>query len=288
MTDLPYHHDWKPLFETSIGLQVKWFGRWGEDPEWSVEPSRLASDLICFFYLETGSCTAMVNGVLVTLGRGELLVLRSGDVFSLSQDSSRLQTHLSACLSLSRDNDANVLLRHAYQRNYKLKDRKAYEQRFTAVLEALESESRWRNMHVTAAIFAWLGELQEDLSPDPGTENASSKAVRHVLSAQEWIQQRLGDNVSIAEWSAACGLNPDYFSRMFKVHTGMSPKTWLIEARLQRAARMLAYKESTVEQVATSCGFNCPFHFSRSFKRRFGLPPASYRSVRLVRGFVDS
>ncbi|MFY9240679.1 MAG: AraC family transcriptional regulator [Roseovarius sp.] len=211
-----------------------------------------------------------------------------GDMFSLSQDSSQLQTHLSACLSLSRDTEANVLLRHAYQRNYKLKDRKAYEQRFTAVLEALESESRWRNMHVTAAIFAWLGGLQEDLSPDPGTENASSKAVRHVLSAQEWIQQRLGDNVSIAEWSAACGLNPDYFSRMFKAHTGMSPKTWLIEARLQRAARMLAYKESTVEQVAASCGFNCPFHFSRSFKRRFGLPPASYRSVRLVRGFVDS
>jgi len=243
---------------------------------------------MCFFYLETGSCTAMVNGVRVQLGPGELLVLRSGDVFSLTQDSSRLQTHLSACLSLSRDNEANVLLRHAYQRNYKLKDRKAYEQRFTAVLEALESESRWRNMHVTAAIFAWLGGLQEDLSPDPGTENASSKAVRHVLSAQEWIQQRLGDNVSIAEWSAACGLNPDYFSRMFKAHTGMSPKTWLIEARLQRAARMLAYKESTVEQVAASCGFNCPFHFSRSFKRRFGLPPASYRSVRLVRGFVDS
>ncbi len=288
MTDLPYHHNWKPQFETSIGLQVKWFGRWGDDPEWSVEPSRLASDLMCFFYLETGSCTAMVNGVRVQLGPGELLVLRSGDVFSLTQDSSRLQTHLSACLSLSRDNEANVLLRHAYQRNYKLKDRKAYEQRFTAVLEALESESRWRNMHVTAAIFAWLGGLQEDLSPDPGTENASSKAVRHVLSAQEWIQQRLGDNVSIAEWSAACGLNPDYFSRMFKAHTGMSPKTWLIEARLQRAARMLAYKESTVEQVAASCGFNCPFHFSRSFKRRFGLPPASYRSVRLVRGFVDS
>lgn len=288
MTDLPYHHDWKPLFETSIGLKVKWFGRWGDDPEWSVEPSRLASDLICFFYLETGSCTALVNGVRVTLGPGELLVLRSGDMFSLSQDSSQLQTHLSACLSLSRDTEANVLLRHAYQRNYKLKDRKAYEQRFTAVLEALESESRWRNMHVTAAIFAWLGGLQEDLSPDPGTENASSKAVRHVLSAQEWIQQRLGDNVSIAEWSAACGLNPDYFSRMFKAHTGMSPKTWLIEARLQRAARMLAYKESTVEQVAASCGFNCPFHFSRSFKRRFGLPPASYRSVRLVRGFVDS
>ena len=46
MTDLPYHHDWTPRFETSLGLRVKWFGRWREDPDWSIQPSRLASDLI--------------------------------------------------------------------------------------------------------------------------------------------------------------------------------------------------------------------------------------------------
>jgi hypothetical protein len=51
MTDLPYHHDWTPRFETSLGLRVKWFGRWREDPDWSIQPSRLASDLICFFYV---------------------------------------------------------------------------------------------------------------------------------------------------------------------------------------------------------------------------------------------
>jgi hypothetical protein len=70
MSDLPYHHDWKPQFETSIGLQVKWFGRWGDDPEWSVVPSRLAADLICFFYVEKGCCTAVVNGVSAAAAAG--------------------------------------------------------------------------------------------------------------------------------------------------------------------------------------------------------------------------
>ena len=288
MTDLPYHHDWKPQFETSIGLQVKWFGRWGEDPDWSVEPSRLASDLVCFFYLEDGCCTYVGNGVRVPLRPGELVVLRGGDVFSCTQDSSRPQTSLSACLSLSRDGAANVLLRHAYERRYRLQDRSAYVQQFTAVLEALETESCWRNLHVTAAIFRWLAELQEALRPDPGTAEGNPKTVRHVLAAQEWIQQRLGEDVSIVAWSAACGLNADYFSRLFKAHTGMPPKTWLIEARLQRASRLLASPDATVEEVAERCGFNCPFHFSRSFKRRFGLPPVSYRRVRQVRGFVES
>lgn len=287
MPDLPYHHDWKPQFETSLGLQVKWFGRWGGDPEWSIEPSRLAADLICFFFLESGSCTAVVNGVRVQLKPGEMLVVRGGDIFACTQELDQPQTSLSACLSLSRDDGSNVLLRHEYQRSYLLEYRERYEQRFSAVLEALKTESRWRNFHVTGAIFHWLAELQEATSPDPGAAEGNQKTIHHVLTAQKWIQQRLSEDVSIADWASACKLNVDYFSRLFKSHTGMPPKSWLIEARLQRAARLLAYPERTIEDIAESCGFNCSFHFSRSFKNRFGMPPSNYRKVRQVRGFVD-
>lgn len=287
MIDLPYHHDWTPRFETSLGLRVKWFGRWREDPDWSIVPSRLATDLICFFYLEHGSCNIVINGVDVALKPGDLAVLRGGDVFSASHDPARPHTSLSACLSLSRDDSANVLLRHGYRRHYHLKDRKAYEHRFTAVLDALETDSRWRNFHVTGAIFEWLADLQEAVCPEPGAAEGKPETVHHVLAAQGWIQSRLGETVTIAAWSAACGLNADYFSRLFKAHTGMPPKTWLIEARLQRATRLLADPDATVEKVAGLCGFDCPYHFSRTFKRRFGIPPASYRRVRQVRGFVD-
>lgn len=288
MSDLPYHHDWKPQFETALGLQVKWFGCWGNDPDWLVEPSRLASDLICFFYLEKGAATVAINAVEQSLKPGDLVVWRGGDIFSATQDPERLQTSLSACLSLSRDGAANVLLLHGYSRHYQLKGRKSYEKKFNAVLKAMETQSRWRNFYVTGTIFDWLGELQEALSPDPGAAEGNPKTVHHVLAAQDWIQQHLDEDISVAAWAEACGLNPDYFSRLFKAHTGTTPKSWLIEARLQRAARLLAYPEATVEEIARKCGFNCPFHFSRSFKHRFGHPPASYRRVRQVRGFVDA
>lgn len=288
MSKLPYHHDWKPEFETSLGIQVKWFGSWGEDPEWVVEPSRLGSDLICFFYLKEGAVTAEINGVELPMKPGEMVVWRGGDIFSANnQQPGQPQSHLSACLSLSRDDAANVLLQHGYQRHYKLKHRQAYEQSFETVLEALKGDSRWRNLHVTTAILGWLANLQEDLCPDPGAAAGNPKTIHHVHTAQEWIRQRLGEEVSVADWAGSCGLNVDYFSRLFKSHTGMGPKTWLIEARLQRAARMLAYPDRTVEDIAERCGYQCPFHFSRTFKRRFGLPPAAYRRVRQFRGFVD-
>ena len=288
MSKLPYHHDWKPEFETSLGIQVKWFGSWGEDPEWVVEPSRLGSDLICFFYLKEGAVTAEINGVELPMKPGEMVVWRGGEIFSANnQQPGQPQSHLSACLSLSRDDAANVLLQHGYQRHYKLKHSQAYEQSFETVLEALKGDSRWRNLHVTTAILGWLANLQEDLCPDPGAAAGNPKTIHHVQTAQEWIRQRLGEEVSVADWAESCGLNVDYFSRLFNSHTGMGPKTWLIEARLQRAARMLAYPDRTVEDIAERCGYQCPFHFSRTFKRRFGLPPAAYRRVRQVSGFVD-
>ena len=285
MSDLPYHHDWEPQFETSLGLRVKWFGRWGGDPDWAIEPSRLGADLVCFFYLEEGTCTATVNGLELAMQAGDLGVLRGADVFSFSQEPSRPQMSMSACLSLGRDNAANELMQLSYKRHYRMENREGYERSFHAVLDALKLESRWRDLHVSAAILHWLAELQDVLRPERGSPKGNPKTVHYVLAAQEWVQQRLGEEIPVAVWAESCGLNADYFGRLFKSHTGMTPKAWLIEARLQRASRLLAYPDDTVEEIAYSCGFNCPFHFSRSFKKRFGLPPANYRRVRQVDGF---
>lgn len=164
VSGLPYHHDWKPLFETSLGLRVKWFGRWGGDPNWFIEPSRLGA------------------------------------------------------------------------------------------------------------------ELQDLLKPErEGGDNA--KTVHHVLKAQDWMQERLGEEITVQAWAEASGLNTDYFSRLFKTHTGMAPRAWLIEARLQRASRTLASSDAAIAEVSAISGFNCPFHFSRTFKKRFGIPPAKYRKL---------
>lgn len=287
MTGLPYHHTWNTRFETSLGLKVKWFGRWGDDPEWVIARSYLASDLICFFYLEKGECRVEINGVSQAMQPGELVVLRGADVFSFTQDSSRPQTSMSACLSFERDGITNELMRLTYQRFHRLKDREGYERRFHETIDALNSQSEWRDLHVTAAILRWLAELQEVLRPIVGPAENSPKTVDKVLEAQDWIRQRLNQNISIAAWASACGLNPDYFSRLFKAHTGHTPKGWLIETRLQRAVRLLSGSKRTVEEVAEQSGFNCPFYLSRSFKRRFGISPANYRRLQQIRGFTE-
>ena len=287
MPDLPYHHDLKPLFETLLWLRVKWFGRYGGDPEWRIETSRLASDLVSFFFLEKGRCTAVVNGAQVPLQPGDLLVVRGGDVFSFSQKRTQPQLSLSACLSLSHDGSANALLLPRYERCYKLRDPANYVRVFEEVLGTLQSTSPWRDLHVSAAVIRWLAALHEMIRPGPG-ETGTPKTVAHIMAAQHWVQSRLAENVTVAAWADACGLNPDYFSRMFLLHTGLRPKSWLLEARLQLASRQLGSTATPIADIAERCGFNCPFHFSRTFKRRFGIPPAAYRRVIAVGELQES
>ena len=57
----------------------------------------------------------------------------------------------------------------------------------------------------------------------------------------------------------------------------------LYAARLARAERLLAdarYDDLGVADVASSCGFNEPSHFTRRFRARYGMPPTAYRHRR--------
>src|SRR5689334_17037061 len=107
MSFLPYHHDWKFAFQTALGLRVHYFGRYGGYPEWSVPVSRLAADMVGFFFVEKNSCWVIVNGRKLTLNRGDLLVTSGADEFSYGHDPNYPQTSLTASLAVEQGNVVN-------------------------------------------------------------------------------------------------------------------------------------------------------------------------------------
>jgi AraC-like DNA-binding protein len=75
------------------------------------------------------------------------------------------------------------------------------------------------------------------------------------------------------------GMSPFHFARTFSELTGQSPHQYLLKLRLRHAATMLR-DGASVTQSALDSGFENLSHFSRTFRRRFGVSPSSYRSVR--------
>ena len=82
---------------------------------------------------------------------------------------------------------------------------------------------------------------------------------------------------SVATLAASVRLSPSRLAHLFRDHTGHPVMREVALARLDYAARLLEATALSVAEVATASGFASPFHFSRSFSARFGLPPRDFR-----------
>ncbi|OGV34061.1 MAG: hypothetical protein A2020_01170 [Lentisphaerae bacterium GWF2_45_14] len=84
---------------------------------------------------------------------------------------------------------------------------------------------------------------------------------------------------TVGEMSDFCNLSEPQFRRVFRRHTGMSPKSYIDRLKIQQSAeKLISSDESSVSAVAAGFGYLDPFHFSRRFKQLMGLSPAEYRA----------
>lgn len=78
-------------------------------------------------------------------------------------------------------------------------------------------------------------------------------------------------------FARANGMSHTSFRRHFKTQTGLSPNQYLLELRLRKAQNLLTNTTLSVQTVASECGFDNAFYFSRFFKQRTGKAPIDYR-----------
>lgn len=73
--------------------------------------------------------------------------------------------------------------------------------------------------------------------------------------------------------------------RTFYRHWGeifsVSPHQYLHKCRLHQAELLLEHTKLTVKEIADKTGFSDSFHFSKSFKKNFGISPSMFRLQRV-------
>jgi AraC-like DNA-binding protein len=82
--------------------------------------------------------------------------------------------------------------------------------------------------------------------------------------------------LSLTELAQTVGLSTFHAARLFTRETGLAPHAWRNQMRLNRALEALRAGVS-VTDVAAASGFTDQSHFTRHFKKTFGVPPGRWR-----------
>ena len=103
-------------------------------------------------------------------------------------------------------------------------------------------------------------------------------AARPAQRARDYLEANAGRAVSSAELERATGLDRYALSRHFRALYATSPHRYLLMRRLQRARTLIGAGEPLAE-VAAATGFADQSHFSRHFKKAFGMPPGRWAAL---------
>jgi AraC-like DNA-binding protein len=85
---------------------------------------------------------------------------------------------------------------------------------------------------------------------------------------------------SLGEIGAACGVSTAHLCRLFQRYAGVLPHRLLVQLKMARAASLLLDGQRLVKQIGPLVGYDDPYHFSRVFKRVYGLSPEAFRARR--------
>ena len=93
-----------------------------------------------------------------------------------------------------------------------------------------------------------------------------------------YFEDHYNEKVSLDRIAENMYLSPFYISKIFKSETGDTPIRHLINIRLEKAREiLLEEKDKSIQEVAACVGYDDAYHFSKLYKKHFGVSPSQTR-----------
>lgn len=111
------------------------------------------------------------------------------------------------------------------------------------------------------------------------SDNPYSTKAMHIQKAKEFILNNYQFEIRITDIASNVGVSPNYLANVFAELENSSPKKFLIDTRMQKAALLLKTGEYKIKTVGQIVGYKNQLHFSNEFKKYYGVSPLAYKDL---------
>ena len=98
-----------------------------------------------------------------------------------------------------------------------------------------------------------------------------------IFHLRNRILKDLKHQWKVEEMAGFIELSNPHLQKLFKTQMGMPPIAYVRELRLEKARELLESTFRRVNQIGYEIGMPNDSHFTRDFKRRYGVTPTEYR-----------
>ena len=141
----------------------------------------------------------------------------------------------------------------------------------------------------TIQLIKWRKEADQTTNPqnDQPTKRPDDQAPKRLITSQAdkvfltklemLTAQHLSDSsFNIDQLAAMMNMGRTKFFGKVKDMTGLSPNKYMVKARMEKAADLLADGELNVSEVSYKVGIQDPSYFNKLFKSYYGVLPSKY------------
>ena len=132
-------------------------------------------------------------------------------------------------------------------------------------------------LHLVGHLYLFLDGLIQSSSARKELHGGQLKDF-YIQEAITFMEHNYPRELTVEELADVCKLNRSYFSKIFKENMGCPPQEFLIRLRLSKAADLMKGTGSSIGAIAAQCGYPNQLHFSRAFRKRYGLSPREWRA----------
>ena len=141
-----------------------------------------------------------------------------------------------------------------------------------------QNQSRW--VDITKGAFLTLFSFIADLAEKGGKETDATWHEKILGEAIEYLNANYNRELTLDEIASKIGFSPNYFSSLFKEHSGVSIFEYVNKIRVEKAKELLKDPKYRVKEVSDMLGYSSQYYFSTVFKKLTKTSPEKYRLKR--------